>query len=84
MFEVEFKAEIQEAQMQEFAEAGFEIGYYGNQHKRSPENYQWYMNASNNQTRGIRYYPAVFFMKEDTAKVLELGVNPNSIAPVGH
>jgi len=85
MFEVEeFKAEIEKSQMELFAGAGFEVGYYGNQHKRSQSNWEWYQSAPDSQTRGVRYYPAVFFYEEDTAKVVELGVNPNSIAPVGH
>ena len=77
-----YKAEIETEQVANFKAAGFEVGFYGNQHKRSFENWEWYQSAPSSQTRGIRYYPAVFFFKEHREKVEAMG--GKNIALIGH
>jgi|GEM_PF-5182677 len=76
----EYKAEIEKTE--NFKAAGFEVGFYGNQHKRSIENWKWYQSTPDSRTRGIRYYPAVFFHKEDCDRIASMG--GKNIAPVGH
>ena len=78
----EYKAEIEQTEKAKFKAAGFEVGYYGNQHKRSFQNWEWYQSAPSSQTRGIRYYPAVFFFKEHREKVEAMG--GKNIALIGH
>jgi hypothetical protein len=79
---MQYKAEIEQTETENFKAAGFEVGYYGNQHKRSFENWEWYQSAPSSQTRGIRYYPAVFFREEHREKVEAMG--GKNIALIGH